>query len=123
LYWCCWTATVLHDIPERFQIEMPDLKANPDLAFQLQKQIIEMAGVRSAKANPLTGSLVVHYDCSDDARERILSTLNATPRTHISPRPSIDIGSKITETLYDRLMILQSGQPCGRSSERCYIIR
>lgn len=67
---------------------------------------MEMAGVRSVKANPLTGSLVVHYDCSDDARERILSTLGATPQLDIMPRPSIDIGSKIAEALCDRLVDL-----------------
>jgi hypothetical protein len=78
----CWTAAILHDIPGRIRIKIPNLRANPQLASQLQARVQGIPGVRRAKANPLTGSLLVDYGASESVRTQILNSLGVM---HISP--------------------------------------
>ena len=51
------------------------VKRNAELAQAVQQQMLEVAGVRSIEANPLTGSVVIHYDPAATSAGAIISTL------------------------------------------------
>jgi hypothetical protein len=53
---------LLHATPGRIRLRVPEVKANPALAREIQKQFSTFKGVRRVEANPLTGSVLVLYD-------------------------------------------------------------
>jgi len=52
----------VHSLPGRIRIKIGALKDNAALAHELEDRIGAQPGVRSADANPTTGSLLVLYD-------------------------------------------------------------
>src|SRR5512135_2237136 len=53
---------LLHATPGRIRLRIPEVKSNPALAREIQKQISGYEGVRRVEANPITGSILVLYD-------------------------------------------------------------
>lgn len=53
---------LLHATPGRIRLRIPEVKSNPALAREIQKQISGFKGVRRVEANPITGSVLVLYD-------------------------------------------------------------
>jgi heavy-metal-associated domain-containing protein len=58
---------VAHAIPGRIRLKIRALRADPALASRLEDLLVGAAGVRRAEANPVTGSLLVHYDDASEA--------------------------------------------------------
>ncbi len=52
----------LHEIPGRLRVKIPDLKRNPQSAWDVQVLLKNLPGVKSISANTITGSIIVHYD-------------------------------------------------------------
>ncbi|HMB05675.1 MAG TPA: hypothetical protein VKP69_18310 [Isosphaeraceae bacterium] len=52
---------LLHATPGRIRLRIPEVKSNPALAREIQKQISGYQGVRRVEANPITGSVLVLY--------------------------------------------------------------
>lgn len=65
----------VHDVPGRLRFALPVLRANRRGAAVLRARVRAIAGVTSASANPLTGSLIVRYDGTDATRQKIAASL------------------------------------------------
>jgi hypothetical protein len=53
---------ILHAIPGRIRVKIPKVKDNVSLANELQHRLSNLGVVEWCKVNPLTGSVVAHYD-------------------------------------------------------------
>jgi len=56
--------TYVHDVPGRLRIKNEALKANPVLSAAVQSQLEGLHGVEKITVNPMTGSILIHYDPS-----------------------------------------------------------
>jgi Heavy metal associated domain 2 len=66
-------AHVVHHIPGRIRIKLPDAKGNRALLEDLKAFISPLSGVRRVDVNPATGSVLVHYDpeANEDYRSHL----------------------------------------------------
>lgn len=76
-------ARVVHFTPGRLRVRMARLKDNPALAQQMQTLLADVDGVDDVKVNPLTGSLLLHYDPAQTESLNIL--LGAAERFGLLP--------------------------------------
>lgn len=53
---------VLHILPGRMRLRFKALKGRPDTASSLQSHLGALEGISRAEVNPVTGSLLLHYD-------------------------------------------------------------
>ncbi len=84
------TDTYLHHIPGRLRIRSALVKRNEARAAAATAWLRSLPGVRSARANVLTGSLTVEYDPSQTQVEAILSSLRQAgwiSTHHYAPTP------------------------------------
>ena len=81
--------TVVHAIPGRVRLKIPQLRDNPELARDIQQRVSGHQGIRRIEANPLTGSLLVLYDPSELTS---LESLLALSETLTPLFPDLDIG-------------------------------
>jgi len=65
----------IHDIPGRLRIRTEAIKRSEHAAAAVQELLHSTAGVLSAVANPLTGSITVTYDVSQLSSTSILELL------------------------------------------------
>jgi hypothetical protein len=65
-------ARIVHFIPGRLRVRIGNLKDNPTLAHRMQEMLADVDGVEVAKANPLTGSLLIQYDPEETASLDVL---------------------------------------------------
>jgi copper chaperone CopZ len=52
----------LHEIPGRLRVRIPNLKRNPQNAWDIQVLLKNLPGVKSISTNTVTGSIIVYYD-------------------------------------------------------------
>ena len=52
----------VHHVPGRLRVRVPGVKGNAAEANSLEKRIRAHYGVTNVQTNPLTGSVLVHYD-------------------------------------------------------------
>jgi heavy-metal-associated domain-containing protein len=55
-------AKVVHAIPGRVRVKVPQLRANRALGRRVDDRLSVLPGVRRVDVNPVTGSLLVEYD-------------------------------------------------------------
>jgi hypothetical protein len=55
-------ARVVHHIPGRLRVRLPRSSRRPDILRDLHGFIRGLGGVREVEINPLTGSILVHYE-------------------------------------------------------------
>ncbi len=65
-----------HNVPGRLRIKTPRIKGDEDAALELQGWVRSMKGIRSAEANPLTGSLIIRFDEKATSLESITQALS-----------------------------------------------
>jgi hypothetical protein len=79
----------IHHIPGKVRIKNSMFQNNPDELDELRKSFEGIAGIDFITTNPLTGSIVIHYDVSVIDQERfkqiLLIQINR-PDVHI-PHP------------------------------------
>jgi hypothetical protein len=51
----------LHHVPGRLRLKIASLKGDPDAAAAAQRDLSAVPGIITATANPVTGSLTIHY--------------------------------------------------------------
>jgi len=73
---------LVHELPGRLRFKVPDLKEDPARADALAKAMLVCPGVIAARANALTGSLVVEHDGAPGRRGALLAAMGA-----VSPPP------------------------------------
>ena len=54
---------IVHSLPGRVRLRVDALRRNPVLAQAVEQRAAAIGGVLTARANPLSGSLLVYYDC------------------------------------------------------------
>lgn len=113
----------IHHVPGRLRLQTGRLKRDPAAAASALRRVAAESGVREAKVNPLTGSLIIAYDrhgtspaqlwrilaaegivASDTPRfdpERALRMTLATPRAE---RPSDRVVETLCGMLLDKLL-------------------
>ncbi len=62
------------------------VKGAPGLALELEARVRRLPGILSARANPLTGSLLVEHDGAPERRSSVLAALHAIDRSGRSPQ-------------------------------------
>lgn len=73
----------LHHVPGRLRVRMPGVKRNPPAARAVERALMTaQAGVTKVRANPLTGSVTVHYDIARTAPAPVLARLLALGEQH-----------------------------------------
>ncbi len=65
----------IHHVPGRLRVKSPLLKRNEHHAARTKAYVGGLHGVRSMEINPVTGSLVVHYDTAALRGEELLERL------------------------------------------------
>jgi hypothetical protein len=82
---------IVHSLPGRVRLRVDALRRNPVLAQAVEQRAAAIRGVLGARANPLTGSLLIYYDCrlipSLGALEQRLEALDAVLPSPTFPAP------------------------------------
>jgi copper chaperone CopZ len=66
----------IHEVPGRLRVKIPSVKRNPREAKAIQTLLRRVIGVGSVSVNPITGSVVAHFDASVVTSKFILSVLS-----------------------------------------------
>jgi hypothetical protein len=53
---------VLHALPGRVRLKLPQLKHNTSYAADIQRDLLKVSGITHLEAHPQTGSLLIEYD-------------------------------------------------------------
>lgn len=74
-------AELIHHVPGRVRISVPRIKGNPSICSAIGEIGTSVPGVQRIDANPVTGSVLVHYDRHDpDVEQRLAATLEDLDR-------------------------------------------
>ena len=73
-------------LPGRLRVKLADIKRAPAVARKLEERLQREPGVAEAVANPVTGSVLVHYDPRRTSSQTILARL--APYGLSTPAPS-----------------------------------
>ena len=76
----------VHALPGRLRVKLADIKRAPAVARKLEERLQREPGVAEAVANPVTGSVLVHYDPRRTSSQTILARL--APYGLSTPAPS-----------------------------------
>ncbi|MFL5283141.1 MAG: HMA2 domain-containing protein [Rhodopila sp.] len=66
---------IMHEVPGRIRLEAATLKGDATACAAAEACLSHLHGVRSARANPLTGSLTVVHDGSAASRKAVMRAL------------------------------------------------
>ena len=80
----------VHALPGRLRVKLAAIKKAPAAAKELEQRLRQEPGVARAIANPLTGSVLVHYDPACTGVQAILARLapyGLTSTTMATPTP------------------------------------
>ena len=58
-------AHIVHHVPGRLRLKVPGAKGNADFLDKVKAALDPIQGIREIDVNPLTGSVLVHYDPDD----------------------------------------------------------
>lgn len=64
-----------HNVPGRLRIRSSRIKANPQLIERVQALLGQHVAITSTAANPVTGSVLIHYDPTAISQKEILALL------------------------------------------------
>jgi hypothetical protein len=77
---------VAHALPGRIRLKLDALRGNPSLADEVERAVATLRGMCDVEANPVTGSLLMHYDAahgtSADIWQGIASALAGRATKH-----------------------------------------
>lgn len=68
----------IHSVPGRLRIKTPWIKGNRERGFDVECLLNGCVGVTRTSANPLTGSIVVHYDQKTISERSLINLLEKT---------------------------------------------
>jgi hypothetical protein len=78
---------VVHFLPGRVRLKVPAAKGNAAYIAQVREMFLQVPGVRSLEANPITGSVLILYDTRRIVTEDAARALATALRAHF---PSLD---------------------------------
>jgi hypothetical protein len=68
----------IHSVPGRLRVKTPTIKGNQERGLDVECLVNGCFGVTKTAANPLTGSIVVHYDHKTVSEKSIVNLLENT---------------------------------------------
>ena len=86
--------TYLHVLDDRLRVRLPELKVSPQRATRIEATLHGHAGVTRTEVNPLTGSILVHFEPGRTSAAEILALLNVSSR----PAPRVGAGVPISSS-------------------------
>lgn len=81
----------LHHVPGRIRIKTPFIKGSAARAREIEMDLESIYGVRTARANALTGSVLINYDSSIVKAGEILNA--ASREGYFDPVIALDLES------------------------------
>lgn len=78
-------STYVHHVPGRLRIHTAAVKRNPEAAAFARQRLSAMAGVLSAEASTVTGSVTLRYDPATISHHDIFAELRRAGYSHGSP--------------------------------------
>jgi len=90
-------SSYVHALEGRLRIKIPEVKGAPLKAREIEGHLVLCSGVEEVKANPITGSVLVHYNPRLIGQEELILALREigyleehAPKTHrgVSGNPS-----------------------------------
>jgi hypothetical protein len=80
-----------HQVPGRVRMKIPSAKGNTELLQQISETFAVIPGIEKVTVNPLTGSVVLHYDIEQhDAFHGRLSAHHGQGMPGLAPATEID---------------------------------
>jgi hypothetical protein len=79
------TASYVHALDGRLRIKTTVVKGAPDKARAVEQQLGGCAGITQVTANPITGSVLVHYNPSGITQHELLAELRTLGCFHETP--------------------------------------
>lgn len=98
----------IHHLPGRLRVKSPHLKGDAGRAHAAREQVSGLDGVLGAEANPITGSLLIHYDLNRVGAEALLDALRR--QGHLAahtPLPGIPVpgyAQRLADTMVHKLV-------------------
>ena len=71
------TAAYLHTLDGRLRVKSAVVKGAPEKAREIEHNLKHCAGVTQVTANPVTGSVLVHYDSNGITQNELLQRLES----------------------------------------------
>lgn len=99
----------IHHVPGRLRVKSPGLKRNEREAAQTRAYLDQLHGVYSAEVNPITGSILIHYDTQRLAAQTLLNTLRSLGHVHPEqgqalPYQGPGLGQRLSDTVVNKLV-------------------
>lgn len=83
----------MHHVTGRLRVKCPALKQNASAAADVVRALKALRGVERCSVNPVTGSVLCHYDHSVTSAEPVIEHLRGllpAPQAAARPEPSLD---------------------------------
>jgi len=102
----------VHALPGRVRIKVAAIKKAPELALQVEQTLRQEPGVAEAVANPVTGSVLVHYDPMRTAPPALLARLEPYGLSPTSPVSSslADFSNQLSKAVGKELVKIALAQ-------------
>lgn len=81
--------SLVHALPGRRRYRHEDLPGNTELAAKWEQQLARVDGIKTVRINPVTGSILLEYNCREEYVDLVMEYLN---RLHKMPGPGSDYG-------------------------------
>ena len=114
---------IVHEVPARVRLEAATLKGDAAACSAVEACLSDLPGIRSARANRLTGSLTVIHDGSAAARKAVMRALERFSRAPVEgevPHPVMGPSSRkpSAESLAERVAKIGLEQAVSNITER-----
>jgi hypothetical protein len=102
----------VHALPGRMRVKLTAIKKAPAAAKELEEALRREPGIAEAVANPVTGSMLVHYDPQRTSMQAILTRLapHGLLTTTAAPGPLADLSNQLGKELGKELVKLALAQ-------------
>ena len=97
----------VHTVDGRMRIRLGILKRNPARADALREGLRALKGIKEVTVNPLTGSLLIHYDECQISRDELFTLLGAGAEQLVRDDPdatAAPAGHRIIEQIVIRVV-------------------
>lgn len=99
--------TYVHALPGRLRIGVAEVKASPDAAAEVAARIRTLGGIRDARANPVTGNVLVLFDDERTDAEQIIEALETWGYLRVVRQPVVSYRPELAPEMHWGATILQ----------------
>jgi heavy-metal-associated domain-containing protein len=116
----------VHALPGRLRVKVAAIKKAPAAAAAAERALRQERGIIDALANPVTGSILIHYDPERACPQTVLAHLARLGLSAAAPAPSplSEFSNELGKTLGKELvkMALVELISCGPMEVLCALI-